>query len=92
VFRRCHGANGTEITEGEFLHFNGSHVPSSADIVFIVEAKECNRNLTEKRNVHTLLTIMVKELHDVGMTGNRYHYTVFCTGIGLAIGGGGDDR
>ncbi|XP_025406452.1 uncharacterized protein LOC112680523 [Sipha flava] len=79
---KCHGANGTEITEGEFLHFNGSHVPSSADIVFIVEAKECNRNLTEKRNVHTLLTIMVKELHDVGMTGNRFS-AVFFGGDGI---------
>jgi len=64
-------ANSSEITEGEFLSFNGSRVPSSADVVFIVEAKQCNKNFTEKRNVHTLLTMLLKELNDVGMTNNK---------------------
>lgn len=61
----------SEITEGEFLRFNGSHVPSSADVVFIVEAKRCNENFAEKRNLHTLLAMMLKELQDVGMTNNK---------------------
>jgi len=46
-------------------------VPSSADVVFIVEAKACNENFAEKRNVHTLLTMVLKELNDVGMTNNK---------------------
>lgn len=71
VVYRCHVTNSSEITEGEFLRFNGSHVPSSADIVFIIEAKRCNENFTEKRNVHTLLTMMLKELSDIGMTNNK---------------------
>ncbi|XP_060856834.1 uncharacterized protein LOC132934536 [Metopolophium dirhodum] len=79
---RCHALNNTEITEGDFLSINSSHVPSSADIVFIVEAKRCNENFAEKKNVHTLLTMMVKELHDVGMTNNKFS-AVFFGGSGL---------
>ncbi|VVC30431.1 Hypothetical protein CINCED_3A001550 [Cinara cedri] len=79
---RCNAGNNSEITEGEFLRFNESQVPQSADIVFIVEAKECNRNFAEKRNVHTMLTMLTKELHDVGMTNNKFS-TVFFGGGGF---------
>ncbi|XP_050528812.1 uncharacterized protein LOC126898616 isoform X2 [Daktulosphaira vitifoliae] len=79
---RCSGANHTEITEGDFLKFNGSHVPSSADIVFIIEAKECNKNFSEKQNVTTLLTLLIKELHDIGITNNKFS-AVFFGGDGV---------
>lgn len=72
------------------MRFNGSHVPSSADIVFVVEAKKCNGNFTDKKNVHTLLTMMLKELHDVGMTNNRY--AVFPVIVGLLTSATGQGR
>lgn len=47
-------------------------MPRSADVVFIIEAKECNADLIGKRNFNILLSTLSKELIDVGLTGNRY--------------------
>jgi len=57
--------------EGDFQHLNSSAVPQSSDIVFIVEAKECNRNMKRKRNMDSLISLLLKELTDLKITSNR---------------------
>nr|CAD7432412.1 unnamed protein product [Timema monikensis] len=59
---RCQLNNGSEFMEGEFHKLENESVPRSTDIVFIVEAKDCNKNILEKRNMASLLTVLSKEL------------------------------
>nr|CAD7407930.1 unnamed protein product [Timema cristinae] len=59
---KCQLNNGSEFMEGEFHKLENESVPRSTDIVFIVEAKDCNKNILEKRNMASLLTVLSKEL------------------------------
>ena len=68
---RCELVNGTQLVEGDFRHLRNNAVPQSSDIVFIVEAKECNRNIKHKRNMDSLISLMLKELTDLKITSNR---------------------
>jgi len=63
--------------EGDFRHLRNNAVPQSSDIVFIVEAKECNRNIKHKRNMDSLISLMLKELTDLKITSNRFAVVVF---------------
>jgi len=74
---KCESVNGTELVEGDFQHLNSSAVPQSSDIVFIVEAKECNRNMKRKRNMDSLISLLLKELTDLKITSNRFAVVVF---------------
>jgi len=71
VVFRCELVNGTQLVEGDFRHLRNNAVPQSSDIVFIVEAKECNRNIKHKRNMDSLISLMLKELTDLKITSNR---------------------
>ena len=57
--------------EGDFRQLRNNAVPQSSDIVFIIEAKECNRNLRHKRNMDSLISLLLKELTDLQITSNR---------------------
>lgn len=59
------------MAEGEFIRFEGDAVPWSTDVVFIIEAKECNRNLRSKRNIDILTELMHKEFLELNYTNNR---------------------
>lgn len=63
--------NGTELVEGDFQHLHNSAVPQSSDIVFIIEAKECNRNMKHKRNMDSFIYLLLKELTDLKIASNR---------------------
>lgn len=55
----------------------GDEVHRTADIVFIVEAKSCNKNLTESKSMATVLASLNKELTDANITENRYSVIAF---------------
>lgn len=59
---RCTAFNGTEIKEGEFIRYEGESVPKHADVVFIVEAKSCNKNFKQSKNFEVLVELIEKEL------------------------------
>ncbi|XP_044741918.1 apolipophorins-like [Chrysoperla carnea] len=74
---QCQLINGTEVPEGQFLNLDAESVPKSADIVFIVEAKECNANISTKRNINQVVSLIQKELTDLKLANNRYALVVF---------------
>lgn len=54
------------------MKFRKEDIPNkSADVVFIVEAKECNRNMTTRRNMELFLTVLAKELTLQGFEDKR---------------------
>lgn len=55
------------------MKFRKEDIPTkSADVVFIIEAKECNRNMTTHRNMELFLTVLTKELNAQGFKEKRY--------------------
>lgn len=60
------------MAEGEFVYVQGDAVPQSADVVFIVEAKECNRNVRSTKKLDQVIEILEKELERVNLTYNRW--------------------
>lgn len=47
-------------------------IPKTSDIVFIVEAKSCNHNLTVNKNIPTIISALEKAFADVGLQNARY--------------------
>uniref|UniRef100_A0A1Y1LL77 Vitellogenin domain-containing protein n=1 Tax=Photinus pyralis TaxID=7054 RepID=A0A1Y1LL77_PHOPY len=74
---KCNLLNGTTVPEGEFIRFEGDAVPRSTDVVFIVEAKMCNKDLKSKRNMDILIDLIHKELFEMNITDNRYSVVTF---------------
>jgi hypothetical protein len=74
---KCNSPNGTQLDEGEFIRMNGSDLPQSADVVFIIEAKECNKNLKARKNFDLLIEHLHKELTDYHLSDNRYAVVTF---------------
>lgn len=68
---RCNLPNGTEVDEGEFVTLKDNDIPKTTDLVFIVEAKACNANIRQKRNIDSLVSQLDKELTDAGFVQNR---------------------
>lgn len=50
----------------------GNAVPQTVDVVFIVEAKECNRDLLKTKNFESVIELLDKELNELNVTNNRY--------------------
>lgn len=63
--------NGTAVSEGKFVTLEDEAIPKSADIVFIVEAKECNENIRNKRNMDLIVEALHKELSALKLNDNR---------------------
>lgn len=59
------------IQEGDFIRLHGNAVPRIADIVFIVEAKTCNKDLKNRRNFDSVVELLEKELADLNIKDNR---------------------
>nr|CAH7759061.1 unnamed protein product [Callosobruchus chinensis] len=74
---KCNLPNGTEIQEGDFIRLQGSSVPQTADIVFIVEAKDCNKDVKNARNLDVVVELLEKELAELNITDNRYAVVTF---------------
>ncbi|KAL2717243.1 hypothetical protein V1478_012943 [Vespula squamosa] len=73
----CTMINGSQLAEGEFRKLEGNTIPKSTDIVFIVEAKECNRGIRQNRSIEQLVNQMNKELKDKGLLSNRWSLVTF---------------
>lgn len=65
------------VPEGTFLLLEDQAVPQSADIVFIVEAKECNKELRSKRNMDVVIEQLEEELNQLKLKNNRYSLVLF---------------
>jgi hypothetical protein len=48
----------------------GEYLKNSADVVFIVETKECNKDIVKNKNVMTLVKSLNKELMDAKFKNN----------------------
>lgn len=68
---RCDLLNGTEIREGDFIRLHGNSVPRTADVVFIVEAKNCNKDLKNRKNFNAVIESINQELLQLNITNNR---------------------
>ncbi|KAG7207006.1 hypothetical protein KM043_000897 [Ampulex compressa] len=73
----CGMMDGSQVAEGQFKKLEGETVPRSADIVFIVEAKECNRGLRGNSSIELLIVQLNKEFRDQGLAGNRWSLVLF---------------
>ena len=77
VCSSCSMIDGNQIAEGQFTKLEGDRVPRSTDVVFIVEGKECNRDVRENRSIEQLVTQLSKELKDQGLVDNRWSLVTF---------------
>lgn len=73
----CSSIDGTYVPEGSFVNFTTDNMRHSTDVVFIVEAKDCNKNLNKAKSLMTLVTILNKELESANITNNRYAVVAF---------------
>ncbi|XP_032670099.1 uncharacterized protein LOC116843644 isoform X1 [Odontomachus brunneus] len=73
----CSMMDGSQIAEGRFKRLENATVPQSTDVVFIVEAKSCNRDIKLNSSMEMLITQLNKELNDKGLIGNRWSLVVF---------------
>ncbi|XP_043065229.1 LOW QUALITY PROTEIN: uncharacterized protein LOC108101203 [Drosophila ficusphila] len=73
----CQLTNGSYVPEGTFMELSGSEVPRSSDVVFIVEAKECNANLKESKSIMTVVSSIEEQLQAAKLTNNRYAVVAF---------------
>lgn len=64
--------NGTYVPEGTFVDIGRDGAPGASDTVFIVEAKECNRDVFVGKNLALLVGALQKELLAANLTSNRY--------------------
>ncbi|CAH1158795.1 unnamed protein product [Phyllotreta striolata] len=74
---KCNLLNGSEYREGDFIRLQGSHVPQTADIVFIVEAKDCNKDLRKSRSFDSVVESLEKALEEQNIKNNRYAVVMF---------------
>lgn len=73
----CTMMDGSQVAEGRFKRLEDDKVPRSVDVVFIVEAKNCNRDMKLNSSMELMITQLNKELNDRGLTGNRWALVVF---------------
>lgn len=74
---KCELINGTFVSEGVFVEMKGEDVPKSTDVVFIVEAKQCNKDLNTERSMGSLVNMVESELQAVGLKDNKYAVVAF---------------
>jgi len=70
-FFSCQLSNGSYVPEGTFMELSGPEIPRSSDVVFIVEAKECNANLKTSKNIMTVVSSIEEQLQAAKITNNR---------------------
>lgn len=67
----CDLNNGSYVAEGKIFDLKDKDVPLTTDIVFIVEAKPCNRNLNRNKSLLAVLSSLNKQLNESSFTDNR---------------------
>jgi len=56
------------------MELSGPEIPRSSDVVFIVEAKDCNSNLKTSKNIMTVVSSIEEQLQAAKLTNNRWVY------------------
>ncbi|CAG7726200.1 unnamed protein product [Allacma fusca] len=70
--------NGEEMIDRDIREIDFQNSPNpSTDIVFIVEAKDCNRNLRTQNKTEGLVKILEDEMAKANFVSNRYAVVVF---------------
>lgn len=69
---KCELMNGTFVNEGVFLKLENQSIVHTTDVVFIVEAKECNRNLNVAKSMPSLISALSEELQANGLQNNQF--------------------
>lgn len=67
----CNLINGSYVPEGTFISFSANDTPSTVDVVFIVEAKPCNKDIVKMKSMSSVVAAMEKELNDMKIKDNR---------------------
>ena len=73
----CSLNDGSRVSEGEFTKLEGASIPRSTDVVFILEAKECNNDVRKNRSLDYLIAQINKELNDQHLVNNRWSLVIF---------------
>ncbi|XP_052751003.1 uncharacterized protein LOC113509342 [Galleria mellonella] len=79
VCLQCTSPQGDVIEEGSFTQLQ--QVPNSTDVVFIVEAEYCNRNIRKRKNIDLFVEAFDSRMQGNGLSDNRYAV--------IGFGGGG---
>lgn len=73
----CKLINGSYVPEGAFVPMKDNEIPQTTDVVFIVEAKPCNQNITTSKSIVAMVQTLHKELQELNITDNRYSVVAF---------------
>ncbi|XP_030377336.1 uncharacterized protein LOC115626195 [Scaptodrosophila lebanonensis] len=73
----CQLSNGSYVPEGTFIELSDADTPRSSDVVFIVEAKPCNENLTDTKNILGVVSSIEEQLQAAQIKNNRYAVIAF---------------
>ncbi|CAG9122181.1 unnamed protein product [Plutella xylostella] len=66
----CTTPEGDTIEEGSFYKLD--HMPASTDVVFVIEAQFCNKNLRKNKNIDLFIEAFDSKLQSNGLSDNRY--------------------
>ncbi|CAG9568621.1 unnamed protein product [Danaus chrysippus] len=72
---QCTTPTGDIIEEGSFLQLQ--NIPSSMDVVFVVEAQYCNKNIRKAKNIDLFVETLDSKLQGNGFSDNRYAVVVY---------------
>ncbi|XP_046746375.1 uncharacterized protein LOC124411334 [Diprion similis] len=74
---KCTLVNGSVVPEGSFRTLEGKAVPKSSDIVFIVEAKNCNKNIKTNASLELLISQLNMEFNELQLDDLRWSLVTF---------------
>lgn len=56
------------------------YVPKTTDVVFVVEAQYCNKNIRKRKNIDLLIETVDSKLQGSGLADNRYYRSYLLNG------------
>ncbi|XP_046620371.1 uncharacterized protein LOC124305239 [Neodiprion virginianus] len=74
---KCTLVDGSEVAEGSFRKLEGKAVPKSSDIVFIVEAKNCNKNIKSNASMELFISQLKMEFNELQLDNLRWSLVTF---------------
>ncbi|CAH2241543.1 jg25523 [Pararge aegeria aegeria] len=72
---QCITPGGDLVEEGAFLQLE--NLPESMDVVFVVEAQYCNKNIRKAKNIDLFVDTLDSKLQGNGFSDNRYAVVVY---------------
>lgn len=73
----CQLPNGSHITEGTFTTLKDDMVTPAIDVVFLLESKACNVELTQQNLLSALVTSLTAELKHMSIDHHRFAVVTF---------------